>query len=281
VAIIPANEMESVVDERERWRALGIDIDRPSAARVYDYYLGGSSNFAADRELARQVEAAIPWVNETARNNRAFLRRAVRYCVGIGIRQFLDIGSGTPTRGNVHEVAQGVEPSCRVVYVDNEPVAVAHAQLQLEGNDKAGIVRADLREPEAIFDHPTTRRLIDFDEPVAVLMVAILHFIPDSDDPLDVLRRYRKRMAPGSHLAISHVTDDVYPEKIHQLVELYKGSTNPVVTRSRSQLTELFTGFELVEPGIVWTPEWRPESPELVGEHPESSVIYAGVGRRP
>ncbi|HVV20037.1 MAG TPA: SAM-dependent methyltransferase [Pseudonocardiaceae bacterium] len=269
--------------ERARWRELGIDIDRPSAARVYDYYLGGSSNFAVDRELARRVAAAIPWVNETARNNRAFLRRAVRFCINAGIRQFLDIGSGTPTVGNVHEIAQRAEPSSRVVYVDNEPVAVAHAELHLEQehNDRATIVQADLRNPEIIFDDPRTKRLIDFDEPVAVLMVAILHFIPDSDGPLDVIGRYRQRMAPGSYLAISHVTDDVHPEKIQKLVDVYQDSSNPVTTRSKQRVAELFTGFDMVEPGIVWTPEWRPETPEQVGENPESSVIYAGVGRRP
>ena len=269
--------------ERERWRDLGIDIDRPSAARVYDYYLGGSSNFAVDRELAHRVATAIPWINEVARDNRAFLRRAVRYCIGAGIRQFLDIGSGTPTSGNVHQVAQRIEPASRVVYVDNEPVAVAHAELQLETehNDRAAIVQADLRTPEIIFDDPRTRRIIDFDEPVAVLMVAILHFIPESDDPVGVIDRYRQRMAPGSYLALSHVTDDVYPEKLGKLVDVYKDSSNPVTTRSRQQVSELFAGFELVEPGIVWTPEWHPETPEQVGEHPESSMVYAGVGRRP
>lgn len=283
LAISPMIKVESVVGERERWRELGIDIDRPSAARVYDYYLGGSSNFAVDRELAQRVATAIPWVNETARNNRAFLRRAVRFCINAGIRQFLDIGSGTPTVGNVHEIAQRVEPSSRVVYVDNEPVAVAHAELQLEqdGNERTAIVHSDLRTPELIFDDPRTKRLINFDEPVAVLMVAILHFIPDSDDPLAIIDRYRRQMAPGSYLAISHVTDDVYPEKISQLVNFYKDSANPVTTRSRQQVTGLFSGFELIEPGIVWTPEWHPETSDQVGEHPESSVIYAGVGRRP
>ncbi len=268
--------------ERERWRGLGIDIDRPSAARVYDYYLGGSSNFAVDRELAHRVAAAVPWVNEMARNNRAFLRRAVRFCAARGIRQFLDIGSGTPTVGNVHEVAQRANPASRVVYVDNEPVAVAHAELQLgqERNDRATVVQSDLRTPEIIFDDPRTRKLINFDEPVAVLMVAILHFIPDSDDPLDVIARYRERMAPGSYLALSHVTEDVHPEKIRQLVDVYQDSTNPVVTRTKEQVTQLFTGFDLIEPGIVWTSEWHPETPEQVGDHPEQSAVYAGVGRR-
>lgn len=274
--------LETVVGERERWRDLGIDIDRPSAARVYDYYLGGSTNFAVDRELAHRVAAAVPWVNEMARNNRAFLRRAVRFCAAQGIRQFLDIGSGTPTAGNVHEVAQRANPASRVVYVDNEPVAVAHAELQLgqEGNDRAAVIQADLRTPEIIFDDPRTRKLINFDEPVAVLMVAILHFIPESDDPLDVIGRYRERMAPGSFLALSHVTEDVHPEKIRGLVDVYKDSTNQVVTRTKEHVNRLFTGFELVEPGIVWTSEWHPETPDQVGDHPEQSAVYAGVGRR-
>ncbi|WP_020667067.1 SAM-dependent methyltransferase [Amycolatopsis nigrescens] len=269
-----------MVDERDKWLRLGIDIERPSAARVYDYYLGGDSNFEVDRVLAEQVRAAIPWVHDTARHNRAFLRRAVRYCMDAGVRQFLDIGSGTPTVGNVHEIAQQLDPDSRVVYVDNEPVAVAHAQLLLEGNENATIVRADLREPDEVCDGEETTRLLDFDQPIAVLMVAILHFIPDSDRPLDIISQYQKRLAPGSHLAISHVTDDVYAEQIHQLVDLYRGSSNPVTTRTKEQVRELFTGFDLIDPGVVWTPEWRPETPGHVGEHPEDSVIYAGLGRR-
>lgn len=270
-----------MVGEREKWLELGIDIERPSAARVYDYYLGGSTNFEADRELARRVTEAVPWTTEAARNNRAFLRRAVRFCVNAGIRQFLDIGSGTPTVGNVHEVAQQAEPSCRVVYVDNEPVAVAHAELQLAGNPQAAIVRGDLRNPQAIFDDPSTQKLLDFREPVAILMVAVLPFIPDSNDPLDIIARYREKMAPGSYLAITHGTADVFPEQVNKLAALYSDSPNPVVVRTRQGIIDFFTGLEMVEPGLVWSPEWRPETGGHVSEHPEESMTYAGVGRKP
>ncbi|ASO18827.1 SAM-dependent methyltransferase [Actinoalloteichus hoggarensis] len=255
-----------------------VDVEKPSAARVYDYYLGGNCNFAADRELAKKVAVALPGVNEVARINRAFLGRAVRYCVKAGIRQFLDIGSGVPTVGNVHEVAQQLEPSSRVVYVDNEPVAVAHSELILEDNDLAEVVHADLRDPRSVLESPHTRALIDFDQPVAVLMVALLHFIPDSDRPLDVIATYRDRLAPGSMLAISHVTDESLTEGMHRLVEYYASSANPVTMRKRPEVESLFSGLDLVEPGVVWAPEWQPEAPESVGPAPENSGIYAGVG---
>jgi hypothetical protein len=259
----------------------GVDVTQPSAARVYDYYLGGACNFEADRALAKKVTGAIPWVNDMARENRHFLRRAVSFCVDNGIRQFLDIGSGTPTVGNVHEVAHQIDPSCRVVYVDNEPVAVAHSQLILGENDKAGIVQADLRDPDVVLGADETRRLIDFDEPVALLMVALLHFIPDSADPRGIIGSYRDALAPGSFFALSHVTDDVYPEQIHQLVQMYENSSNPVTTRTHSEVERLFTGFDMVEPGLVWTATWRPESLDAQRENPDSCAVYAGVGRKP
>lgn len=256
-----------------------MDVTRPSAARLYDYYLGGACNFASDRELAKQVANAIPWVNELARENRNFLRRAVNYCVRNGIRQFIDIGSGTPTVGNVHEVAQRADPSCRVVYVDNDKVAVAHSQLLLKDNERAAVVEADLLEPDAILGSPEVGELIDFDQPVALLMVALLHFVPDSAEPLNVISRYREVLPSGSFFALSHVTDDVYPEKINQLVAAYEGSANPVTTRSREEVERLFTGFELMAPGIAWTMEWHAE--DGVPENPEQCAVYAGLGRKP
>lgn len=256
-----------------------VDIDKPSAARMYDYYLGGSHNFAADREMADAVARTIP-VKEVAVQNRAFLRRAVRFCVAQGIRQFIDIGSGTPTVGNVHEVAQEADPSCRVVYVDYEPVAFAHSQLLLKDEPQAEIVQADVRDPERILNAPETARLIDFDEPLAVMMVALLHFVPDSDEPGGIIERFRDEMVPGSHFVLSHVTEDAYAESVQKLVDIYRNSTNPVTTRSRAEVRTLFSGFELVEPGLVWTDEWRPEHPDLVSEDPASSLVYAGVGRK-
>lgn len=257
-----------------------VDVNTPSAARMYDYYLGGSHNFTADRETADAVAQAIPWVKDVAVANRAFLRRAVRFCVAQGIRQFIDIGSGTPTVGNVHEIAQQADPSCRVVYVDNEPVAVAHSELLLEDEPQAAIVQADARDPEAILSAPETAALIDFEQPVAVMMVALLHFIPDTSDPLGIIGKFRDVMAPGSFFGMSHVTQDSYAEPLQKLVELYRKSTNPVTARTRAEITGLFTGFDLVEPGLVWTEEWQPEHPDLVSADPSASLVYAGVGRK-
>ncbi|MCP2166331.1 SAM-dependent methyltransferase [Goodfellowiella coeruleoviolacea] len=256
----------------------GVDINQPSAARVYDYYLGGACNFAADRDLARRAAEAVPWVRDLARANRSFLGRVVRFMVESGIRQFLDIGSGVPTLGNVHEIAQSVDPSCRVVYVDNEPVAVAHSELLLEGNELATVVQGDLRDPDGVLGDARTTALLDFDEPIGLLMVALLHFLRDDEDPAGIIERYRRRLAPGSFFALSHGTADVFPERMGELVEFYRSSSNPVTLRGKAEVERLFTGFDLVEPGLVWTAQWRPEFPENVGEHPERCAVYAGVG---
>lgn len=246
---------------------------------MYDYYLGGSHNFAADRAMAESVAAGIPWVKDIAVQNRAFLRRAVRYCVSQGIRQFIDIGSGTPTVGNVHEVAQEADPSCRVVYVDYEPVAFAHSQLLLEDEPLAAIVQADVRDPERILTAPETESLIDFEQPVAVMMVALMHFIPDSAEPTKIIERFREKMAPGSYFVLSHVTQDAYADNVQKIVDIYENSTNPVTSRSHGEVQALFSGFDMVDPGLVWTELWHPEHPDLISEDPSSSVVYAGVGR--
>lgn len=270
--------MRYALDTSPQQIPAGVDVTRPSAARLYDYYLGGACNFASDRDLAKKVTEAIPWVGELARENRNFLRRAVEFCVSNGIRQFVDIGSGTPTVGNVHEVAQRADPSCRVVYVDNEKVAVAHSRLLLKDNETATVVEADLLEPDAVLNAPELRELIDFDQPVAVLMVALLHFVPDSADPKAVIKRYRDVMAPGSYFVLSHVTEDVFADKIRGLVDVYKDTSNPVTTRTRAEVEGLFDGFDLVEPGVSWTVEWHPEGP--VPDNPEDCAVYAAVGRK-
>jgi SAM-dependent methyltransferase len=266
--------------ERPDWAPEGIDLDKPSAARMYDYYLGGSHNFAVDREAAAKVIAAIPELPVLAQANRAFLRRAVRYCVDQGIRQFLDIGSGIPTLGNVHEVAQRATPDARVIYVDTDPVAVAHSQVILAGNDRAGVIQEDLRRPKEILTHPQLTGLFNMDEPFVLLMVSVLHFIPDSDDPLGILATFRDAMAPGSHLVIAHATDEGRVEQMQQLASVYRSTRTPTTMRTRAELTALFTGFELVDPGVVWFPQWRPESSDEVDEHPERSAGYVGVGRK-
>ncbi|SFS30794.1 SAM-dependent methyltransferase [Saccharopolyspora flava] len=268
------------MEQRPDWLTEGVDLDKPSAARCYDFYLGGAHNFAADRELGKKVLEVVPNVKEVALNNRAFLRRAVRYCLDQGIRQFLDIGSGIPTAGNVHEIVHAVDPQARVVYVDNEPVAVAHSRSILDGNDNATIVQADLLDVPGVLEAPETQRMLDFSQPVAVMMVALLHFVPESARPREIIRQYHDKLAPGSFLGFSHVTGEEFPEGVQGLVNLYENSTNPVTLRTRTEVAELVSDFELVEPGVVYVPEWRPDSPEDVGDRPEESIVYGLVGRK-
>ncbi len=266
--------------ERPSWAPQEIDLERPSAARVYDYILGGSHNFAVDRELARSMLQMFPEAPQEAQANREFLRRAVKYCADAGVRQFIDIGSGIPTEGNVHEVAQQLAPDTRVLYADLDPVAVAHSRAILAGNDAAAAIQADVREPQSILDHPAARELIDFTAPVALLLVAVLHFVPDEQDPAGIVRRYAAALAPGSHLVLSHIGNDINPEMARKVTELTARVTTPGTFRSRKQVTALFDGWSLVEPGLVPVPLWRPDSPDDVDPDAGSSHVYAGVGRR-
>ncbi len=264
---------------RPDWAPEEIDIERPSVARMYDYYLGGSHNFAVDRAAAQAMVAAVPEAPLMAQANRAFLRRAVQFLVDRGVRQFLDIGSGIPTVGNVHEIAQRAAPDARVVYVDVDPVAVAHSREILAGNDAATVVQEDLRHPRRILAHPDVRRLLDLDQPVAVLVVAVLHFVPDADRPAELLRTLRDALAPGSWLVLSQASADGRGDDERAEAEaVYRRTDNPLWIRSRAELTEFFDGFELVEPGVVWVPQWRPESPDST-EDAERSAFIGGVGR--
>jgi hypothetical protein len=266
--------------ERPSWAPESIDLERPSAARIYDYLLGGSHNFAADRAVGDQVRAAMPDTPVQAQANRAFLRRAVRYLTGAGIRQFLDIGSGIPTQGNVHQVAQQSAPDARVAYVDIDPVAVAHSRAILADDPRAAVMMADLRQVDRILEHPDLRAVLDLDRPVAVLLVAILHVIDDADDPFGIVSVLRDRLAPGSYVAIAHGTQDSRPEVAERLRQLSKRTTTPMTLRTRAEVAGFFDGWELVEPGLVWAPQWRPDSPDEVGEHPEWSSNLVGVARK-
>jgi hypothetical protein len=265
--------------ERPEWAPEGIDISTPSVARGYDYLLGGSHNFAVDRDYIRKVLVALPDARLVAQANRAFMHRAMRYMIDAGVRQFLDIGSGIPTVGNAHEIAQKADPSARVVYVDVEPVAVAHSEQILAGNDGAVIVQEDLRHPDAILNHPRIRALLDFDRPIGILLVAILHAIADRDDPFGLVRRLVGAAAPGSYLALSHGTADSRPAEVGEAKRLTDQTTTPVTIRDRARVEGFFAGLELVDPGLVWAPQWRPDYPQDVIE-PERTSLYVGVGRK-
>jgi hypothetical protein len=266
--------------DRPDWAPEGIDLSKASVARAYDYWLGGSHNFEIDRQYARQALAAVPDLRLVARANREFLHRAVRYMVDAGIRQFLDIGSGIPTVGNVHEIAQRSIPDARVVYVDIDPVAVTHSEQILTGNEFAVAVQGDLRDPVAILGLPAVRALLDFDRPVGLLLASVLHAIPDGDDPYAIVSRLLAALAPGSCLAVSHLTGDSRPSEIDEGVRLTARTTTPVTARTRAQVERFFAGLDVVEPGVVWSPLWRPESPDDAGENPERMSFYVGVGHK-
>lgn len=267
------------------WVPSDVDVRRPSVARVYDYYLGGSHNFDADRDMARKIVAMSPSAVPIARANRAFLRRAVRFCVDVGIRQFLDIGSGIPTVGNVHDIAQQLDPSCRVMYVDIDPVAVAHSGAILAGNDNATVIQADVRDPRSILDHPQRLRMLDLDRPVAVLLVSVMHFIPDSDGPEAIMATLADAVPPGSYLVFSQASfgagiTNGAGRRLDSAKELYQRTETQLSVRSREAVEALLARWELVDPGLVNLSMWRPESPDDVDTPAARSTFLAAVGRK-
>ncbi|GAA4608362.1 hypothetical protein BJY16_006802 [Actinoplanes octamycinicus] len=265
---------------RPSWAPPEIDIDRPSIARVYDYWIGGSHNFPVDREVGRTVEQANPMLPQTFRANRAFLRRAVRELSGLGIRQFLDVGSGIPTEGNVHEIALACAPDSRVVYVDIDPVAVAHAGAILADEPRAVAIQGDIFKWTDILDAPQTRALLDFDQPIAVILAAIIHFVPPDADPVALVDRYVDPLAPGSYLVVTHAGAETVPDATPGFAARYQGAVNEVIWRDRAEVTSLFHGLELLEPGVVPVPLWRPEpggDPDGLGA---DAPMLAGVARK-
>jgi SAM-dependent methyltransferase len=268
------------VTENEGWRNK-FRPDIPSTARIYDYLLGGKDNYPADRAAAAEIARALPNVRTSFRWNRAFLGRAVRCLVTEqGIRQFIDIGTELPTAGNVHEIAQGAAPGTRVVYVDNDPVVLAHGRHLLHGVPGTAILEHDLRRTKDILDDQELRALIDCSAPVALLLVAILHFIPDADDPAAVVKRLLAPFPSGSYLVISHGTADAVPG-VNDAAEVYQQSTSPAHVRSRDQIERLIDGLELVEPGIVWLPQWRPGPGSEPVPNPSDAYFYALMARKP
>jgi hypothetical protein len=257
----------------------GQQADGPSIACVYDYLLGGSHNFAVDQEAARAFLARWPDAPVTMRANRAFLGRAVRYLAGqAGIRQFLDIGSGIPTMGNVHEIAQQAAAGARVVYVDNDAVAVQHSRAILARNDNAIAVQADLRRPREVLDSPQLQALLDLSQPVALLLVAILHFFPDSDDPAALVAGLRGALAPGSYVVISHGTTDGQAPNVAEAMGHYNQTTAPFQPRSRAAIRAFFRDLELVDPGLVLVTRWRPDRDAARRDDPGQVAAYGGVG---
>jgi SAM-dependent methyltransferase len=266
-------------EEKERLAARGLDVTVPNVARIYDYLLGGKDNFEADRAAAGKILAAIPGGSGPARMNRAFLGRAVHYLAAErGIRQFLDIGSGLPTASNVHEIAQKASPVARVVYVDNDPVVVLHAQAILADRAKGvAAVRGDLRDPAGITTSPHVLELIDFSQPVAVLLFAILHFVPDADGPRALLASFRDVMAPGSALALSHVSDENVDEEAGRAARaVYQGASAPITPRSRAQIEGFFDGFDVLPPGVVGISHWPGPDPDSA-----APLFYGGVAVKP
>lgn len=264
--------------ERPSWAPEEIDLDRPSAARVYDYFLGGAHNFAVDRELAQQIAAMTPDIGDTMRANRAFLRRAVRFLLAEGITQFLDIGSGIPTVGNVHEVARQIDPATNVVYVDVDPIAVAHSRAILGDDPRTAVIEADARDVDRILGDDATRRLLDFDRPIAVLLLGVLHFVPDADDPAGIVARLRDALAPSSQVALVNVTDEDQPPEVIEGQKLAGRTGTPIFLRSRAELTAQFAGLSMAEPGLVHIPLWRPDTQSV--DRPERYGALAGVGRK-
>jgi SAM-dependent methyltransferase len=258
--------------------SVGIDSSRPSVARMYDYYLDGKDNYQVDRDAVDRVEAAMPEIRQLAWENRAFLRRAVRYMAQQGIDQFLDIGSGLPTVGNTHEIARQVIPDARVVYIDIDPVVAAHGRTLLATDENTTVATADMRRPEEVLQHPETMRLIDFTRPVGVLLIAMIHFITKEDRPR-IMGYLCDALPHGSHLTATHVTTDGHSaEAVAQIEGVYATTPTPIYFRDRAEVGRFFDGLELVEPGLVTVDAWRldPGDPAPPATH----WLYGAVGRK-
>jgi S-adenosyl methyltransferase len=253
------------------------DATRPNAARMYDYFLGGTHNLVIDRECADKTIAIMPGIVATARANRAFLQRAVQYCLSTGLRQFLDLGSGIPTAGHVHQIAHAADPTVRVAYVDVEPVAVAQTTRLLADAPTATATKADIADPAAVLTAPGVTELLDFSLPIVVIACAVLHFVPDELNPAAILAKYRDSVVPGSALIFSHgATVSTDPEGDATLHELYGRTTQPGHRRTKADIEAMLAGWDLVDPGLVDTAAWRPNTEEATGD---AIAVWAAVGR--
>jgi len=261
--------------------AVNILQDRPNPSRIYDYMLGGYHNFEADRQITDRSLAVCPELRPAAWINRALLRRVVRFASAHGVDQFLDLGSGIPTAGNVHEAAQQLNPQARCVYVDVDPVAIAHSQAILQGNPLVAAIQADIRQPEQVLSHPETQRLMDWSRPLAILCLTVLHYVWEDEQAHSIVRAFCGKLAPGGYLAVSHASMDGVPEDIvARYNQIYANAPIKYRLRQRDQITAYFDGLDLIEPGIVFSALWRPEGPDDVGlAQPGVSLAVAGVGR--
>ncbi|GAA4198324.1 SAM-dependent methyltransferase [Microbispora amethystogenes] len=268
-------------------RAARIDTSKPSIARVYDFFLGGKDNFAIDREIGEATLKIAPDAPAAGRSNRAFLRRVVRYLAAeAGIRQFLDIGSGLPTQGNVHQVAQAAAPDSRVVYVDNDPIVLVHGRALLATNGSTRVIEADIRDPESILNHPEVNDLIDFTQPVALLLFAILHHVNDQEDPHAIAARFREVLPSGSYMALSHFHNPgpSMPEVSAQATtaeKLFNENLGTGRWRNRDEILAYFGDMELLEPGVVPLAEWRPDPGEPVDRGITYHTFVGGLARKP
>jgi len=267
--------------ERPSWVPEGVDITVPNSARAYDYALGGYHNFQVDRDFLDRLVQALPGIRADAIANRALLHRVIRWLIGQGVRQFLDIGSGVPTVGNVHEIAQELAPESRVVYVDIDPVAVAHGQAILAGNPRAWAIEEDLRRPADIVNHPDVQRILDFSEPVAVILFLVVHYVADDDEAQAIMDYLRDTLVSGSYIALTHLSPlPGLEDEMERFRKLFDETPTPSVFRSYEQIADLLTGLELVEPGIVRIPDWRPE-PDDESDPMAGAIDLAAVVRRP
>jgi len=262
-----------------------IDTSSPHPARMYDFMIGGKDNFAADREAVERAAAAVPAVRTASRENRAFLGRAVRFLAAeAGVRQFLDIGTGLPTANNVHEIAQRAAPESRVVYADNDPLVLAHARALLASSPegRTAYIQADLRDPRAILDDPVTRGTLDFAQPIALMLVSVLHFIPDADNPREIIETLLSALPPGSFLAASHVTaEHIQASEASAGGRPYQDAQIPLQARDSEVFAELaFSGLDLVAPGVVLVSEWRPDQ-TVPQPLPREVNMYGGVAKKP
>ncbi|MEU6175290.1 SAM-dependent methyltransferase [Streptantibioticus parmotrematis] len=261
---------------------VNLEVDRPHSARMYDYYLGGVTNFAADREAAGHAIAVFPWAPTAARVNRAFMHRSTRMLARAGIGQFLDVGTGIPTSPNLHEIAQAADPAARVVYADNDPIVLAHARALLVGTaqGQTAYVQADATAPQSVLSDTRLKETLDLTRPVALSLNALLHFVPDALGAYEIVEEFKDALAPGSALAMTHVTPDFAPEETARLVRVYTEAGTPVQARTQAEFARFFDGWRIAGPGVVPTQHWRPDPGDETASDTEAAS-YAAVAFKP